>query len=300
MRSAARGLLLWIEQAQRTVYGNGGFREPHLPQWLLDPYTLPEKPQPVQLALQFWAQDVDRQMFEAKGRMLLELADRSAMSNSEVRWRLVTAFSWELLNVVFPVLPGPLTSVAWLYIGMRSLINDVEGLASPHLDERVQAMVDVLNNTLLALIHLQTPKLAVPAVSGDLPPSLLEGPPAGNGVELANISTAMREPSASVDSLQALANTHLDFSWRGAGGLNGLSSAQRGQMRALAASVSLEGREPQTQGVAAGLVRVENEFYVPLGGPARRGVCRASAGGLRWLSGRVPDQPVACSRRASG
>lgn len=205
------------------------------------PLHPPEKPQPVQLALQFWARDVDRQMFEAKGRMLLELADRSAMSNSEVRWRLVTAFSWELLNVVFPVLPGPLTSVAWLYIGMRSLINDVHGLASSHFDERIQAMVDVLNNTLLALIHLQTPKLAAPPVSGDLPPSLLQGPAAGNGIELANLSTATREPSVSVDSLQAMANTHLDFSWRGAGGLNGLSSAQRGQMRALAASVSLEG-----------------------------------------------------------
>ncbi|WP_339443776.1 dermonecrotic toxin domain-containing protein [Pseudomonas hunanensis] len=263
-------VLLWIEQAQRGVYDNGGFREPHLPQWLPDPYTLPEKPQPVQLALQFWAQDVDRQMFEAKGRMLLELADRSAMSNSEVRWRLVTAFSWELLNVVFPVLPGPLTSVAWLYIGMRSLINDVQGLASSHLDERIQAMVDVLNNTLLALIHLQTPQLATPAVSGDLPPLLLEGPPAGNGVELAKLSTVTREPSVSVDSLQAMANTQLDFSWRGAGGLNGLSSAQRGQMRALATSVSLAGREPQTQGVAAGLVRIGDDFYVSLDGDVYR------------------------------
>ena len=263
-------VLLWIEHLQRAVYDNGGFREPHLPQWLFDPYTFPEKPQPVQLALQFWAQDVDRHMFEAKGRMLLELSDRSSMSNSEVRWRLVTAFSWELLNVVFPVLPGPLTSVAWLYIGMRSLINDVHGLASPHLDERIQAMVDVLNNTLLALIHLQTPALAAAPVSRDLPPLLLEGPPAGNGIELASLSTATKEASASVDSQQFMANTHLDFSWHGAGGLSGLSSEQRSRMRTLVAPVSLEGHKPQELGVAAGLVRVEDDLYVTLGGDVYR------------------------------
>jgi len=263
-------VLLWIEQSQRSVYDNGGFREPHLPQWLLDPYTFPEKPQPVQLALQFWEQDVDRHMFEAKGRMLLELADHTSMSNSEVRWRLITGFSWELLNVVLPVLPGPLTTVAWLYIGMRSLINDVRGLTSRRLDERVQAMVDVLNNTLLALIHLQTPKLATAPVSSDLPPLLLEGPPAGNGVELASLSTTTQEASARVDSLQVMANTHIDFSWRGAGGLNGLSSAQRSRMRTLAVAVSLEGHEPQAQGAATGLVRVEDDFYVSLGGDVYR------------------------------
>jgi len=263
-------VLLWIEHLQRAVYENGGFREPHLPQWLFDPYTFLEKPQPVQLALQFWAQDVDRHMFEAKGRMLLELADRSSISNSEVRWRLVTAFSWELLNVVFPVLPGPLTSVAWLYIGMRSLINDVHGLASSHPDERIQAMVDVLNNTLLALIHLQTPTLATAPVSSDLPPLLLEGPPAGNGIELASLATATQAPGASVGSQQVMANTHLDFSWHGAGRLGGLSSDQRSRMRTLAASVSLDGREPQAQGLAAGLVRVEDDLYVSLGGHVYR------------------------------
>lgn len=41
-------------------------------------------------------------------------------------------------------------------------------------------------------------------------------------------------------------------------------------MRALAASVSLEGRAPQTQGVAAGLVRIGDYFYVSLDGDVYR------------------------------
>lgn len=162
-------VLTWIEQSHRAIYDHGGFKEPHLPHWVFDPATPAEKPAPAQLHLQPWEQDVDRRLFEAKGQLLIELADRSAMSNSQVRWQLVTAFSWELLNVTFPLLPGPLLAVAWLYSGMRGLVNDVQGLSSGRIADQIEATVDVLSNTLMGLIHLQTPASLARRRPSDVP-----------------------------------------------------------------------------------------------------------------------------------
>ncbi|MFJ4345997.1 hypothetical protein [Pseudomonas sp. NPDC089401] len=259
-------VLTWLEQGQRAVYDHGGFNEPHLPHWLPDPYTPVEKPEPVRVLLQFWSEDVDRQLFEAKGRMLIELADRSTLSNSALRWQLVSVFAWTLLNVAMPLVSGPLASVAWLYTGIRSLVEDVQGLVSEHAGERALAMVDVLNNTLMGLIHLQTPRLAARPALQRLPPARLAGPPAAKGIEVSSLPAPTQGASVPVGSLQAAASAHLDFSWRGAGGLNGFSARQRSSLRALAANVSLQGRLPQAEGEAAGLVMIEGSGYLGLDG----------------------------------
>ena len=257
-------VLAWLDQGQRPIYDHGGFSEPHLPHWVLDPSAPLQKPEPAQVLLQFWMQDVDQHMFEAKGRMLIELADRSAMTNSELRWQLITAFSWELLNTVMPVVPGPLASVAWLYMGMRSLVQDVEGLVSEHRGDQALAMVDVLNNTLMGLIHLQTPRLAVRPALQALPASHFDGPPAGHGIEVLSLAAPTQAATVPVGSLQTSADTHLDFSWRGTGGLTGLSAGQRGRLRELAADVSLQGRLAQASGEAAGLVVIEGAYYLAM------------------------------------
>ncbi|WP_409273384.1 dermonecrotic toxin domain-containing protein [Pseudomonas sp. KCJK9111] len=258
------GVLAWLDQTHRAVYDNGGFKEPHLPHWVFAPYAPLDKPAPVELALPFWTHDIDANLFEAKRSMLLELADRSAMSNSEVRWQSIKTFAWQLLNIAAPVLPGPISSIALLYIGISAVAEDLKLLLEGSATDRTQAVVDLLNNTLMVLIHAQLPKtepthtgataLTVDAASvrlgGDTDPLPLPEPGS----------------VAPVEALQAQAATQLDFSWRGAQGFNALPGAPRTRLQAMAALVSLEGRPAIGQGPLAGLYELEHGLYVRLQG----------------------------------
>lgn len=259
-------VLVWLDQAQRPVYDHGGLREPHLPQWVVDPYPALEKPAPAQLHLSFWEQDLDARMFEARRQWILELADRSAVSNSQQRWRLLKAFSWELFNVLLPVLPGPVAAVAWLYVGASALVDDIARLSSENTADQVEGVVDLLNNTLMAALQWQIPRIASrPLPRRDLG-VLLDDLPASDGRELRRLPPPVppgRTQPASI--LQTQANTRLDFSWRGAGGTNMLSVQQRSRLRELAANITIEGLPAQTQGPDAGLYVVDGRRYVGLG-----------------------------------
>lgn len=261
--------LTWLDQSQRAVYDHGGFKEPHLPHWVFDPYAPLERPRPVQLALQFWATtELDRQLFEAKLEMLLELSNRTALSNSDVRWGVVSAFSWELLNMVMPVLPGPVVSVAWLYLGIRALTNDVAGLSSQSTAEKVQAVVDILNNTLMLLIHAQIPKLADHSVIGAA--DKLAGLPVSDGMPPEALPAPVQRPVERASNLQTHAATRLDFSWRGNGGLNGLTQAQRHRLREMASAIPADGRQVVSEGAEAGLTAVGTRRFVVLGDESYR------------------------------
>ncbi|KTS93914.1 dermonecrotic toxin domain-containing protein [Pseudomonas parafulva] len=276
------GVLAWLDQTHRDVYDNGGFKEPHLPHWVFDPYAPLDKPAPVELALTFWTHDIDANLFEAKRSMLLELADRSAMSNSEVRWQSIKTFAWQLLNIAAPVLPGPISSVALLYIGMTAVAEDLKLLLEGSATDRTQAVVDLLNNTLMVLIHAQLPKTEPPHAGAT-----------ALTVDAASIRLGsdadplpLPEPGsvAPVEALQAQATTQLDFSWRGAQGFDALSGAQRTRLHAMAASVSLEGQPAIGQGPLEGLYELEHGLYVRLQGQV---YAVASADGLTRIIG--PD-----------
>lgn len=257
------GVLAWLDQTHRAVYDNGGFKEPHLPHWVFDPYAPLGKPAPVELALTFWTDDIDANLFEARRAMLLELADRSAMSNSEIRWQSIKTFAWQLLNVVAPVLPGPISSIALLYLGMDAVAEDLKMLLEGSATDRTQAVMDLLNNTLMVLIHAQLPETESPHA----------GATAGLRVDPASVRLSgdieplpLPEPGSvsPVEALQAQAPTQLDFTWRGAQGLNELSGIQRTRLQAMAASVSLEGRSVIGQGPLEGLYDHEHGLYVRL------------------------------------
>ena len=258
-------VLMWLEQPQRAIYDNGGFREPHLLHWQFDPFDPLEKPAPAQLVKQFHGQDLDRYMFEARRKLMIEVADRSAMSNSEQRWAVIKAFSWQLLNAILPVLPGPVAAVAWLYAGIQGLVDDVEALASNDTSTVTEAVVDLLNNTLMALIHLQLP---TPQPGGAYPvtPLRRQGELAlGDGLSLLPGAQPAPGDAVSISTLQVGVDTVLDFSWHGAGGVNGLSPTQRGRLRQLVADVSVVGRRPEQMGAATGLYRLSERYYVLLG-----------------------------------
>ncbi|HGM5579122.1 TPA: DUF6543 domain-containing protein [Pseudomonas putida] len=275
--------LMWLDQEVRSIYDNGGFKEPHLPHWIFDPYAPLDKPEPAVLALQFWTSEVDRQLFEAKFQLMVEMADRTAPSNSTLRWGVVTAFGWELLNVVLPVLPGPLVSVAWLYMGIRGLVSDVQGFSSRDTGEKIQATVDILNNTLMAWVHLQLPKVDLPAPATE---ALLPDPLLAREVKQPwALPAAIQEAGGPLASLHGSERSHLDFSWRGLGGLNALSPGQRSRLRTLATDVSLTDVEPVTQGATAGFKALGDRLYIELAGDTYQ--VRSQDGGFQIVA---PDQ----------
>ena len=263
--SLQNNVLMWLEQSQRAVYDNGGFKEPHLPHWIFDPFNPLEKPAPVLLVTQWRGSDLDAFMFEARRKLLIEIADRSAMSNSEQRWKVINAFSWQLLNAAWPVLPGPLGSVAWLYAGTRGLIDDVESLSSGERSRSVEAIIDILSNTLMGLVHLQMPTRLPENLAALDVQRWVDELPVGDGLSGVRGSPVKPGDAVAMSALQPGVDTVLDFSWRGAGGVNGLSSAQRGRLRQLAADVSVVGLKPVSYGAAAGLYSLRGRYYVLLG-----------------------------------
>lgn len=257
-------VLMWMEQSQRAIYDNGGFKEPHLPHWVFDPFAPLDKPAPVELVTRWRAQRLDAFMFESRRMLMIELADRSAMSNSQQRWALIKAFAWELLNAAWPVLPGPVNSIAWLYAGVRGLIDDVQGLANGDVTRSIEAVVDILNNTLMALIHLQLPVVQTGAQRVVANRGGRHALPAGDGLNAASATPPTPRNAGPISTLQPGVDTALDFSWRGAGGVNGLSPAQRGRLRELVSDVSVTGRSPERYGASAGLYRVRGRYYALL------------------------------------
>nr|WP_314876746.1 DUF6543 domain-containing protein [uncultured Pseudomonas sp.] len=255
-------VLVWLDQQHRPIYDHGGLLEPHLPQWVADPHRPLDKPAPAQLQLSFWEQDIDTRLFESRQQWMIELSNRTALSNSQQRWRVIKAFSWELFNVALPLLSGPVSAVAWLYVAASAFIDDAEKLAGGSSADQVEGVVDLLNNTLMAIIQWHIPRIATRPLPRREPALLLETLPAADGRDPRQLPPPVVSPVLPISLLKA--STQRDFSWVGAGGLNALTPKIRDEILELAAPISLEGLSAQTEGRVAGLYLVDGSYYVEL------------------------------------
>ena len=260
-----RAVLVWFEQSQRAIYDNGGFNEPHLPNLSLDPFSPSDKPAPAELQLDYWDAELDTCLFRARQALLLEIADRSAMSNSQERWGLLGKFAWSLFHVVTPVLPGPLATVIWLYAGIEEVVGDVQALSEGG-EPMLEAIVDVLGNSLMAVVHLQVPELRPAAAAEPALQPWLDALPGADGPDVRLLPVPTPGETAPLAKLQAKADTVLDFSWCGVGGINGLSPSQRGRLRQLTTKISLAGLMPVHSSRGAGLYQQGAHYYAKLGG----------------------------------
>jgi len=258
-------VLVWLDQSMRSIYDNGGFEEPHLPNLSLDPFNPSEKPGPAVLQLDYWGEALDTCLFNARQSLLLEIADRSAVSNSQERWGLIGKFAWSLFHVVTPVLPGPLATVIWLYAGIEQVISDVQVLSEGG-EQALEAIIDVLSSSLMALVQLQVPTVSPVAGKGPSLQPWLDALPGADSPGVRPLPAPASGAIASLNELQAKADTVLDFSWRGVGGINGLSPSQRGRLRQLSAKVSLAGLVPVHSSRGAKLYQQGERFYAELEG----------------------------------
>ena len=252
----------WMDPQVRSIYQNGGFKEPHIAVIGIDFYTAPATPEPASLAIGYWRNNLDERFYKANRDLLVELADEQSVSNAENRWRTLGEGAWLLFDVVTLLIRGPVASVAWLVQLLGALENDLQALEQGDEFGRSAAVVDLMLNIGMALLH--TGKKGEAPTLHELPGAdAFEGPGAQRGA-FAEITVAPVQTTVAADA--ALPGRWQDLAWRGQNGFNFYSSAQRKALRAMRSSVSLDGLEPLSRGPAAGSYRIDDKYYVAIAG----------------------------------
>lgn len=241
-------VLTWLSDKARPIYDHGGIREPHLIRFLPgDELSVLEKPEPATLAVDEgageWLQSqVNGQLlnhlFGSTARALVDLADRESVSNSESRWALVMEGAWLLFNsLLLPLVRGPAMLAGWLMVLVGSLAQDLAGLDSDDPTTREVALIDLLLNTAMVLLHAASPSarpLAEPGAQDHalhlqtwrrpvgLPrvqstavvrhgPVALPGEPPASGHTALDFSRSLASPMASATLLKALVEVHVPW-----------------------------------------------------------------------------------------
>lgn len=256
----------WMAAEARPIYQNGGLLEPHIAVIGIDFYTPPATPEPAALAIEFWRNNLDQRLYDANRDLLVELAQEQSVSNAENRWQTLCEGAWLLFDVATLLIRGPVASVAWLVQLLGSLHSDLQALEQGDEFARSAAVVDLMLNMGMALLHAGQPAQAVPL--HELPDAAaFEWPEAQRG---AYAEMAVTPVEQALVAGEVLPGRWLDFSWRGQNGFNWLPPAQRQALRAMRSGVSLNGVQPLSGGEAAGLYRIDGNFYAALAGNAYR------------------------------
>ncbi|MDZ3994182.1 hypothetical protein PspTeo4_31808 [Pseudomonas sp. Teo4] len=261
-------ILDWLQPQVRHIYDNGGFLEPHVASIGLDPSSLPERPVPPVIEPMFWSGDLDEKLYSANRDLLVEMADLQTTSNAERRWETLSQGAWLLFDVITLALRGPVASVAWMVQLLSSLEQDLLALEQDGEFDRSAAVVDLLLNLSMVLLHVRQPG-PVPEAFGQTPDaSGFEGAAAQNGA-FGEVSV---EPSggavARVGALAELPDRQLDLSWRGKHGFNWLPPAQRQALRAMRSGVAFDATSLQVSGDAAGLHLIDGQYYAVMSADA--------------------------------
>ena len=258
-------ILTWLPASARPVYDNGGFLEPHLGRPIIDTSILPEPAQPASFSAQFWKADVDTYLYNANRQLLIELADRNAVSNAESRWALLVKGAWLLFDVATLLLRGPVATVAWLAQAMSGITRDVATWQHGSEFERSAAVVDLVLNAAMALLQARLPS----AVEGTTPPGgrveYPELPLAGAFEAVAGDSPAQGKVGLP-SGLGEQVSTLLETRWRDMQGFNLLAPERRSALLKLRSPVSVNGLEVIQSGPWQGLYQIAQRLYVTLAG----------------------------------
>ncbi|AZE89070.1 hypothetical protein C4J97_2369 [Pseudomonas orientalis] len=243
-------VLTWLTDKARPIYDHGGIKEPHIIRFLPgDDSSISEKPAPATLAVDDgageWLQSqVNGQLlnhlFGSTARALVDLADRESVSNSESRWAVVMEGMWLLFNtLLLPLVTGPAMLVGWFLVLVSTLEQDLAGLDSNNLTTRELALIDLLLNTAMVLLHAapsnrSTRPWSEPAAEDrDLPlqawrnpeglpppqtaavvrhgPVALPGEPPATGHTTLDFSHSLASPQAAAKLLEALFAVHVPW-----------------------------------------------------------------------------------------
>ncbi|WP_446435481.1 dermonecrotic toxin domain-containing protein [Pseudomonas sp. 1152_12] len=244
-------VLTWLPDKARPIYDNGGFKEPHIIRFLPgDEFSIPEKPAPATLAVDEgadeWLQSqvngkLLSHLFGSTARAMVDLADRESVSNSESRWAIVMEGAWLLFNtLLLPLVRGPAMLVGWFLVLVSSLEQDLAGLDSNDSTTRERALIDLLLNTAMVLLHAASGSDRARPPLAELAPQdsalhvkawrrtagltqqegtaqiqhgsvALPGEPPATGHTALDFSRSLASPQASAKLLKALLDVHVPW-----------------------------------------------------------------------------------------
>ncbi|MEB0046943.1 MULTISPECIES: dermonecrotic toxin domain-containing protein [unclassified Pseudomonas] len=157
-------VLTWLSASARPIYDNGGFQEPHYLRFGAGSEFAPlDAPKPPTLATE--GISAERLLSLSNGRLMQSLygsyaqalinqADRESMSTSESRWAIWLSGAELLFNALLvPYLRGPAMMTSWLLTLMSSLSHDIPALSSQDTVTQELALVDLLLNVGMLLLH---------------------------------------------------------------------------------------------------------------------------------------------------
>lgn len=128
-----------------------------------DALGLARRPAQARLFTQPLRSDFKHDLYLSNVRALVKLADQHSVSNAESRWLSLKAGGWLLFNAVLgsPWIKGPLALLGWVYQAFTAVRQDIQVLESEDERGRVPAMIDLLFNIALVLLHgVQRPSVA--------------------------------------------------------------------------------------------------------------------------------------------
>nr|WP_319527182.1 DUF6543 domain-containing protein [Pseudomonas laurentiana] len=270
-------VLSWFSEDARRIYANGGFDEPHLPRVIIDTSLPLERPAPARLAKVKVSGAACERLFEANTRMLVELANRASVSNAESRWALLQQGAWLVFGSIVPLLRGPVAIVAWVVQLIRGLDDDFKALRNGNEFQRDAAIIDVLLNVGMVLLHRSLPAdetvppkhVALPDIVG--PQRRLEG-------DVVPLIKAKKGQPLSPSATLGDSGTVLDFSWSNP--KNQLSAVQREKLRRWQVDPMTDLGGYREEGEARGLYGADDNLYAKVAGAVYR-VDRAA--GEVWI-----------------
>lgn len=266
-----QSILAWLpDDKARAVYGNGGFKTPHVAHYsVFNEFDPPQTPAPTTLAVDGYAAvrtlskdlldgNLMQHLYNSNAQSLVSLAHGQSTSDAQSRWALHKELGWLLFNTLLPVLRGPGAMAGWL-LQLASIENDIRQASESPPGDSTQAMVDLLVNVATLLSH------TTPGTPAERP---LGNTPFMQRAEVANpLRRGARTPAPTQVLIEqeppapgGLLDSHQPFDFAFSS-LRGLSSAQRAYIATFSVAAPTGEVTPIQHGMTEGLYLIDDKLH---------------------------------------
>lgn len=274
-----QSILAWMSEDARSYYVDGGFSRPHLEARLLEGFLALLPRSPAALVTRRMQGDYFEYLFDANAQALLTLADKQSVSTSERRWALLKRSGWALFNGLTFFVSGRLQSAFWMFQTLLSIEHTLQARLDGDKEGATQAIIDVLFNISLALLHrglqfkarandrlrLKAP-IDEPMFMPDQEPKI--SPSSSLEPKPSPRPWLIEKQVANLAEVEAVNFFDLDFSWFGP--QSRLTSSQRQNLETFALEINLSLTTRLDLAPLKGVMTHEGKSYVQMEGKTYR------------------------------